>query len=358
MSEAPLLPDAMHAPVRVLSSAIDRLMAQPHEHGFFQALRLLERWLMQQHGLDADAALQRVRFRNSLSLGFPASEIASLRPLSSEESGLEGDAPAVEMMPAFIGLTGGSGTLPAYYTELLLQREHLHKDGAARAFLDIFLQRAATLLYQAWRKQRLALLYEQAPKRHYISQVLSIAGIGQAGLKNRLKAKSGGVADIAVAFFAGQLQRRAVSAQNLSQLLAKYFGVAVRVTPLVGRWFNLGAEQQTQLGLGQASLGTSALVGARVWQRDQCVRLTLGPMPRAKLHRFLPGQPGELALREWLQLLTGQSLEYEVRLCLQAADVQPAVLGAGALLGHDAFLTTRPSTEDRSEPGYALLAVA
>ena len=358
MSEAPRLAETLQAPARVLSSAIDHLMAQPHEHGFFQALRLLERWLMQHHGLSSEAALQRVRFRNSLSLGFPASEIASLRSLSPEESGQPGDAPVVELTPAFMGLTGGAGTLPSYYTELLLQREHLHKDGAARAFLDIFLQRAATLLYQAWRKQRLALQYEQDPKRHYLAQVLSLAGVGQTALQDRLQAQRGGVADVAMAYFAGQLQRRSVSAQNLGQLLAKYFGVAVKVTPLVGRWFKLGPEQQTQLGLGQAGLGKSALVGARVWQRDQRVRLTLGPMPRAKLQRFLPGQPGALALREWLQMLTGQSLEYEVRLCLQAADVRPAVLGAGSLLGQDAFLSTRPSTEDRSEPGYALMAAA
>lgn len=352
----PALSHALQAPPRALLSAIDRLLATPHEHGFFQAMRLLERWLVQTHGLGDDAALQRVRLHNDLSLGFPASEIADLRRIDPAEAGLSGDAPAVALTPAFMGLTGGAGTLPAYYTELLAQREHLHKDGAARAFLDIFLQRAGTLLYQAWRKQRLALRHEQAPQRHFLPQVLSLAGVGQGALRNRLQAERGGVADQALAFYAQHLQRRTVSAQSLGQLLAQYFGVPVQVTPLLGRWFPLGSQQQTRLGLGQATLGRGALVGGRVWQRDQRVGLRLGPMPRAQLRRFLPGQPGAVALREWLQLLTGLSLEFDVRLVLQAADVSPTVLGGGAQLGHDAFLITRPSSEDRPEPGYALMA--
>jgi type VI secretion system protein ImpH len=352
----PPLAQALTAPPRALLSAIDRLLASPHEFGFFQAMRLMERWLTHTHGLGDDAALQRVRWHNDLSLAFPASEIADLHRIDPAEAGLSGDAPAIAITPAFMGLTGGAGTLPAYYTELLLQREHIHKDGAARAFLDIFLQRAGTLLYQAWRKQRLALRHEHAPQKHFLPQVLSIAGVGQGALRGRLQAERGGIADQALAFYAQHLQRRTVSAQGLAQLLSQYFAVPVQVTPLVGRWFNLGAQQQTRLGLGQATLGRGALVGGRVWQRDQCVGLRLGPMPRAKLHRFLPGQPGAIALREWLQLLTGLSLEFDVRLCLQAADVSPALLGGGAQLGHDAFLITRPSQEDRQEPGYALMA--
>lgn len=348
-----------------VDSALQRLFAQPHEHGFYQALRLLERSLALHQGLGSDAAMQRLRFRNSLHMGFPASEMAALRPLpgpddtpaSSDAATLAG----VEITPAFIGFTGATGTLPSFYTELIALREQ-QKDGAARAFLDLFLQRSAVQLYQAWRKSRLALRYEQDRRRHFTPMLLSIAGVGQEALRERLRAPEGGVADESLAFYAGRLQQRPVSRATLEQLLAHYFGVAVRVDEFVGRWFTLAPEQQTAVGLSGAGLNQGALVGARVWQRDQRLRITLGPLSRAQLQRFLPGQPGALALREWLQLLVGLTLELEIRLTLRAADVAPTQLhsksahGPCGRLGYDNFLVTRPQTQDRSEPGYCLLA--
>jgi type VI secretion system protein ImpH len=360
----------------MLRSAVARLLAAPHEHGFYQAVRLLELWLVREQGLAPEAALQRLRFRNSLSLSFPASEIAGLRLLPRGGAPLGPDAieqllelpeadslAGIEITPAFLGLTGGAGTLPTFYTELFYEREAVHKDGAARAFLDIFQQRAAALLYQAWRKSRLPLRFEQDRRKHFTPMLLSLAGVGQEPLRDRLRASRGGVADEALAFFAGRLQQRPVSSSTLGQLLGHYFDVPVKVTQFVGRWFSLGAEQQTRVGLQSAVLDRNALVGGRIWQRDQRIRITLGPLSRARLQRFLPGQPGAIALREWLQMLTGLTLEVEVRLTLKAEEVAPTVLPGKAAqaastgrLGYDNFLVTRPQTQDRSEPGYCLLA--
>ncbi|WP_374438901.1 type VI secretion system baseplate subunit TssG [Inhella sp.] len=345
-----------------VDSALQRLFAQPHEHGFYQALRLLERSLALHQGLGSDAAMQRLRFRNSLHMGFPASEMAALRPLPGpDESTASTQATTlagVEITPAFIGFTGATGTLPSFYTELIALREQ-QKDGAARAFLDLFLQRSAVQLYQAWRKSRLPLRYEQDRRRHFTPMLLSIAGVGQEALRERLRAAEGGVADESLAFYAGRLQQRPVSRAKLEQLLAHYFGVGVKVDEFVGRWFTLAPEQQTCVGIGGAGLNQGALVGARVWQRDQRLRITLGPLSRARLQRFLPGQPGALALREWLQLLVGLTLELEIRLTLRAEDVAPTQLHSKSQhgrLGYDNFLVTRPQTQDRSEPGYCLLA--
>lgn len=353
-----------------LTAPVDRLLRDPHSHGFFQAVRLLERWLGQQLDVPPDQALRKLRFRNSLSLGFPASEIAALRTLPAAEGEGEGDPageharpdPAaldhVEITPAFMGLLGGAGALPNFYTELFAQRESQHKDAAARAFLDIFQHRAATLLYQAWRKQRLALRYEQDRRRHFTPLLLALAGLGHPALRRELRDAEGGLSDDSLAHFAGRLQHRPVSAATLQQLLQRYFGVPVEVEQFVGRWYSLGPAQQTQLGMQSCGLGTNALVGERVWQRDQRVRLTLGPLSRAQLQHFLPGHAGASALQHWLRELTGLRLEYDVRLRLRASDVSPAVLGAptGLQLGYDCFLVTQARNHDRYEPGYALMA--
>lgn len=65
---------------RAHRSAIEALLADPHRQGFFETLRLIERWIARQEGGRADeTAARRVRLHHTLSMGFPASEIAGLQ---------------------------------------------------------------------------------------------------------------------------------------------------------------------------------------------------------------------------------------------------------------------------------------
>lgn len=351
-------------------SPLDRLLAAPHQFGFHQAVRLLGRWRRtassagatpgQPAGDPADAGPSAValRYRNGLALGFPASEIAQLATQRDADGRIE----RIEITPAFMGLLGATGALPAHYTELFAQREEApHRDPSARAFLDIFQHRAVSLFHEAWRKHRLALQAEQHGDQCFLPLALSLAGLGQAPLRARLQAQRGGVSDHALAFHAGLLQQRQLGALALQRLLAGHFGLPVRVTQFVGRWFPLGEASRTLLGCANATLGGAALLGERVWQRDLRLRVTLGPLGRDALQRFLPGEPGALALRELLGLLTGASLEYEIRLRLRADEVRTVRLSGtptadGARLGWDAFVQTRASPVDRSDAGYDIPA--
>jgi type VI secretion system protein ImpH len=241
-----------------------------------------------------------------------------------------------------------------------VQHEQRLRDPSARAFLDIFLHRATVLFYQAWRKHRLPVRYEADRRHEFLPLVLSLAGAGQKPLRDRLAPEAGGVSDEMIAFIAGLVQQRTVSAAVLQRVVSLYFRVPVCLTQFMGRSFQLEAEQQFQLGVGNAQLGVSAVVGERVWQRDLRVGMTLGPLPLDRYRRFLPGRPGFRALRELLSLLTGVSLEYEIRLQLRAADVQPARLGGEhpPALGWETFLMTQPGDQDRADAGYDLHACA
>lgn len=378
-----------------VTSPLDRLLGSPHRFGFHQAVRLLTRWLRndpdgKRHtgrgtpeptddagvssGIadassgqaDADAKAISLRYRNNPALTFPASEIAQLSAPRNEDGHIE----RIDITPAFMGLLGVNGALPAYYTELFAHREEApHRDPSARAFLDIFQHRAVSLFHDAWRKHRLPLQYEQDGDKRFLPMALSIAGVGQGALRQRLQAEHGGVADHALAFYATALQQRHIGATQLQGVLANYFGVPVQVTQFIGRWFTLNESSRTLLGNANATLGAAAVIGERVWQRDLRLRLTLGPLGQADLRRFLPGAPGALALRELLTMFTGVSLEYEVRLQLRADAVSTVQLAGsasapgnatpegGARLGWDSFLQTRPSPTDRSEAGYDIHAV-
>lgn len=60
-------------------SVIESLLAEPQRFKFFQAVRVLELWFARQEGTRArNAVPAHLRFVNSSSLGFPASEIAGL----------------------------------------------------------------------------------------------------------------------------------------------------------------------------------------------------------------------------------------------------------------------------------------
>jgi len=253
-----------------------------------------------------------------------------------------------------------AGALPSVYTEQIAQRELYHRDFASRSFLDLFQHRAISLFYAAWKKSRLPLQYETDRHNRFAPMVLALAGLGQESLHDRLQARQGGVDDESLAFFAGALQQRALSAAQLERLLARYLRVPVKVEQFVGRWYRLPPEARTTLGLGNGVLGRNALSGERVWQRDLRMRVTLGPMARDTFHRFLPGGPAELALRELLTLMTGVTVEYEVRLSLRACDVESVRLADshGARLGWDGFLVTRSSERDRNDAGYDIHAMA
>ena len=366
-------PRARPAPVRTGmrapdASPIERLLDEPQRFEFHQAVRLLHGHLRQLPPDERPA----IRFRNTLSLSFPASEVVGIETHVHHDDETDGEGAAanerlerIELTPAFMGLLGATGALPLAYSEQFAQRETSGRDGAARAFLDIFQHRAVTLFHEAWRKHRLPLQFEADRRERYLPLVMSLAGLGEPALRRRLHGDEGGVADDALAFYSGLLQRRAVSAQHLQRVLADYFGVPVKVTQFVGRWFELDDDCQVTLGETTFRLGHDTLLGPRVWQRDLRARVSIGPMNRTLHQRFLPGGPAALALRELLTLVSGVSLEYEIRLSVRAVDIVGATLpgspqseGAGPRLGWDSYLVSQPCTEDREEAVYDLHALA
>lgn len=349
---------------RQTAGVIEQLLREPQRFGFFQAVRLLERWLATPEGL------AKLNFRNSISLAFPASEIESLLvhrhadvSVAEHPEGPQ-DIERIDLTPAFMGLLGVTGTLPLFYTESLAQRELYQKDHAARAFMDVFSHRAVMLFYQAWKKHRLHIQYEGDRRQRFMPMALALAGIGQKSLRGRLGAERTGVADEALAFYSGTLQQRTLSARQLQQVLQGYLDVPVALEQFVGRWYTLPEAGRHYLGRsGNGGLGQSAMLGERVWQRDLRMRIVLGPLDHVRFRRFLPGAPGALALRELLTLLNGVSLEFEVNLRLRQDEVRGSSLDSHrapteARLGWDTFLQTRPANEDRADVRYDIHAAA
>lgn len=354
---------------RIAASVIQQLSEEPYRFEFFQAVRVLERWFSRTgaHG-GALVGGERIRFGSSLLLTFAPSEIEALQLSASDGEALdtpeklrkaiaEGRVSRAALTPAFFGLLGVSGALPVHYTEQIAEREMYKRDRAARAFLDLFSNRATAFFYSAWKKYRLPVQYETDQREHFLPQLLALAGINGRAMRYRLRAAAGGVFDESIACFAAMARHRPVSALVLQRVLEQYFQVCIRIEQFIGRWYSIPPAQSTSLGKHNAILGVSAFVGERVWQRDMRLRIRVGPLDSRGFGKFLPGGTASMALGELVMLMMGPVYEYEVCLVSQKASVKPIQLGTGkegTRLGWDTWLQSHPAMVDRDDVVYEI----
>ena len=362
----------MPAPQRRFEPAvIERLFREPYRFEYFQAVRMLELWLRRRGKPGRGLVAQFLRFQNSTSLGFPASQIEHLQ---AEPRDIPASAPAlaaaleegalkyIRLTPSFMGLLGGHGVLPFHYTERIAEHGSQAKGEpeaeGARAFLDTFSNRSLALFYEAWRKYRLAQQYQLDGHDAFLPILLSLAGLGDKALRRRLAGSGeGAVLDESIAYFAASVRHRPASSVQLARVLSEYFGQQVVAEQFIGCWYDVPPAQQTILGSSHAVLGVGTIAGARVWQRDLRLRLVVGPLDRPSFNHFLPGGLAARALGSLLTMFTGMSLEYEVELVLLAADVHNVRLaGDEGRLGWDAYLVEGLQTEDRRDVRYELQA--
>lgn len=347
-------------------SVVQRLLDEPYRFEYFQSVRLFEIWFKQQDVAREHVVSDILRFKNRVSLAFPASEVEHVgtyphaEPLSTDEilaAFKTGELAHIEMTPTFMGMLGANGALPAHYTERISEYMQSQREDGPKAFLDLFSNRALALFYEAWRKYRLELKYEKTQQDHFLPLLLSLSGIGQTPLKNRLNDDGEGVLDESIAYFAAAFRHRPVSASLIQQVLNAYFSVPIQIQQFIGAWYQVPTSHQTRLGSETATLGAGAMIGERVWQRDLCMRLEIGPMRKTKFDEFLPAKIAAKSLEKILTMFTGLSIEYEVQLILHRDDVKGVGLhqdDSAARLGWNSFLLTEPAHENRADVKYRI----
>ncbi len=321
------------------TGVIGHLFDNPAQYQFRQALRILLLWLRSE-GVRYDDAFRNVlRFQNSVSLGFPASEIETLRvelagALALEDGEASSATPEhIVLTPALIGLLGANGSLPFHYTERIARHELHTKDDAARAFLDILSNRMVGLFFETWGKYRLEARIDTHgidPLRGMLTQLGGFHGIDGE--------------DDVQACFAAAFSTRPVAATTVADLLSHHFGVPVELEQFVGSWDLLAATQQTLIGRPGAALGHGATLGKRIWRCDLRIRLNIGPLDAAQRDRCLPNGAIAKGIRRMLQRFGMSNLDCEVCLLLKPECVDPAKLTANTQapdrLGWGSFLAS------------------
>jgi type VI secretion system protein ImpH len=348
-------------------SVIQGLIDEPERFQFFQAVRILVRWL-KQSGMPYDQALSHVlRFQNSLSLSFPASQIEALwvepttcetdvelRQATRDEQGAQ-----IFLTPSFMGLLGVNGAMPLHHTEGLgaAQRTDRDSGASARAFIDLFSQRMLSMFFQAWGKYRLEHQLDMGGEDAQLPLLTALAGVrGDVPAHGK-----GDAPDEVAGFYAALLRTRPVAASSVSRVLTHHFGVPVELEPFVESWDIIPDNKRSKLGGTVARLGYGATLGGRLPRRDLRVRLNIGPLDKAEAERFLPRSAAAIELAKKVAMFDLPNLEFEVRILFKPSCINRLTLtskpGAGRRLNWDAFLRGQDGKVSRDSAGYMLRPV-
>lgn len=331
----------------------DRMQEEPWRYAFVQLVTLLLRQLRAESISYERAFRDVLRFKNNLSLSFPASEVQAV------DITMQGPAPQcggsiqrIDITPAFIGLLGVSGTLPLHDTERIAMRYTLGRDTSEQALIDVFSNRVIGLFYDAWGKYRVEHSIPARGQDRLLPMLAALAGVSQSRTEE-------GAPDATRAYYAALLRTRPVAAGTIGQILSEHFGVAIVLEQLVGAWDPIPAAQRSTLGHAPR-LGYGAALGTRLWRHDLRARLRIGPLDVRQLAAFLPGGQVLEALADMMRLFAVPLVRYEVLRLLKPSCVKRLQLTTRSeprQLGWNTFLTGTDGVAQRPETGSMLTSV-
>ncbi|GAA5787318.1 type VI secretion system baseplate subunit TssG [Chitiniphilus shinanonensis] len=331
----------------------------------FQLVRLL-RWKPRAHdahGRRLPLAVyrmdDRVRFRGDLSAAFPGREVTGLQPRPPHTAAPErrhGAPERIDLATANYCVAGELGPLPEPYTEWVRDQQRAGSPAFA-AFLDLFNHRMNVLRHNLKGRQEIAVNHLYPSETRYAQYLGALMGVGLPELAQQLPLPARAWLGLA-----GLMANCRRTGATVEHVLGQYLGVPVRLTQMVGAWRKLEDGDRQLLGRRGNRLGQTCLLGGRVWDQQARVRLTVDPLPYARVAELLPGaslapshpprdpaeaarQRGEGAGHGAFVALVAFLLDrrFDVEVVFQVLDdsIPPRPLGAGGMrLSRSAWLPT------------------
>jgi type VI secretion system protein ImpH len=150
--------------------------------------------------------------------------------------------------------------------------------------------------------------------------------------------------------YGGLIAQKPHSAIALGNILSDYFGVKAKIEQFFGQWLELDTESITTLGQANSSLGTTAIIGTRIWEQQSKFRVRLGAMSFKEFQDFLPNGAAHKSLKSIIRFMVGLEFDFDVQLVLIAKQVPSTILTTRAkrrpMLGWTSFLKTKPFVKD------------
>jgi type VI secretion system protein ImpH len=306
------------------------LREAPFEFGFFQALRRIEcaNTGKPRIGQAARPADEPLRLCQEPSLSFAPSTLSSFEPSSAGR--------AAHLFVRFFGLFGPNGPLPLHLSEYARDRMRNAGDSTLTAFADLFHHRLLTLFYRAWANASPVVNFDRPDSDRFSVYAAALIGLGMPSLRGR-----DAVPDLAKLHYAGRFSCGTRNAEGLAAVLADFFRLPVVIEEFVGHWLELPADARWHLGASPSNgqLGTTAIVGPRIWDRQYKFRVILGPLGIDDYRRLLPGGPSLTRLIAMIRNYLGDELAWDLNLVLRKEETPKIKLGEQGRLGWTTWLS-------------------
>jgi type VI secretion system protein ImpH len=300
---------------RRLPDLVQRLVDKGYRYDFFQVVRMLER-VWGKIGNREKTFEDKVRFRPSREIGFPAADIK--RIIRNKENG------RLDIQLNFMGLYGVDAPVPHYFIQTVLRNDDAGE--STRAFLDIYSHRTYALLYLAWKKYRPAIDLEQKNSR-FLRYFSALSGRDE--FPETLSALR----------FAGLYGRRFRSATSLAGMVREIVNAPVTIREYVPRWVQMTAP----LGLGSPDepmvLGDNTVTGNKVLDVGGKVHITIGPVSYKKAQKLLPNHQYGKTLNKLVNQFLDNIIESDTTILVEGATgTAPALGDEGLRLGWRSWL--------------------
>ncbi len=302
-----------------LFSALEALTKTPERFKFDAAVRILLAASPETEDED------RLRFTAAPSLAQPTAEVTSAQaPVSGDRA---------RLVTPLIGLTGASGVMPRWYTELVAQSVRA-KSRAIADFFDLLAQRLMTAFAQAGAKYR---LHRSAETARYAgaeepvgASLLALTGYATAHLSERLAA---GGPDL-LRHYSGFFSSRPRSTDRLQSMVSDYLGRKVEIIEFAGAWLTVPPDGQSRMPKGRVAgsfnaLGVNCAIGTRAWDQQARFIVRVGPLKRTEFEALLPDRQGLKELVSLIRAYVGWECDFAINLLLSVEEIPSLQMAGG-----------------------------
>jgi type VI secretion system protein ImpH len=308
----------------------------PWEYGFYSAVRMINCRFQ-------DKARTGQAFRPSDDvIRFGQVPYTNFAPATLKSLEFIGPKGTPHLAQRFMGLWGPNGPMPTHLTEYARDRLRHFQDGALTHFADIFHHRAVSLFYRAWSQAQPTVQHDRPGQDRFSVFVGSIAGFGMPAVKD--------VDDMPHAsklHFAGHLSSLPRHALGLASMVESFYKVPAKVVEFIAHWLTIPASDRLQLGSrpGMGNLGSTTVLGEKVWQRQDKFQLCIGPLDLDEYDAFLPSGAWFKSFVALVRNYLGLELLWETRLQLKGSQKPSTCLGKHGMLGWTTWLETEQPPE-------------
>lgn len=340
------------APSDPTASPLHReVLANATRWDFFVTVGMLERLTPDaiRIGGDGPAQGEAIRFHHDPSLSFSAGDVSAATydvVLRGPHAALERKQYRYHLTTTFLGLTGSSSPLPLFMSEEIAQLQDTAQ--LRREFLDIFHHRLVSFVFRIGVKYDLAREFSLDCTDSWTRRILALAGFDAWAGRRARHIPAWRLARLAPLLASNVRSARAIEIA-LNDVCGEALGDAtIEIDQFAGGWSPLDPSQRTLLAISNSVLGRSSVLGVQCFHRAGKAVIRIGPL-QDNFRRFLADGDMYPVVRELLELMSPEPIDYELDLELDARARPPFLLGrsAGQRMGVDTWLSSR------SGPGHA-----